>query len=81
MDKKFWRATVERMVRGAVAAVFAAYVAGDLIFDVTNIHTVNQVLALALGGAVSALGLSAAGQAVSGNGPAFTSVEKTTPAP
>lgn len=74
-DRQFWRATVERMIRGAVAAVFAAYVAGDLVFDVTNIHTLNQVLVLLLGGAFSALALSLGGGAYSKNGPAFTRAE------
>lgn len=75
MNSNFWKAVTERAFRGAIAALFAAYVAGDLVFDVTNIHTLNQVLALALGGAVSALGLSLAGNAVSKNGPSFTRAE------
>lgn len=77
----FWKATGERMLRGGVAAVFAAYVGGTVIFDVTNIHTLKQVLVLALGGAFSALALSLGGNAVSGNGPSFTKQEVVTPAP
>lgn len=75
MNRQFWKATGERAIRGAFAAVFAAYVAGDLIFDVTNIHTLNQVLTLALGGAFSAAALSIIGNAKSGNGPSFTRAE------
>lgn len=75
MNRQFWRATGERVLRGAGAALFAAYVAGDLIFDVTNVHTLNQVLVLAAGGAFSALVLSLAGNGVSKNGPSFTSDE------
>lgn len=75
MNRQFWKATAERALRGAVAALFAAWVAGDLIFDVTNIHTLNQVLTLALGGAFSAAALSIAGNGVSGNGPSFTRAE------
>lgn len=75
MNRTFWRATAERALRGAVAAVFAAYVAGDVVFDVTHIHTLNQILALAAGGAFSAAALSVIGNGVSKNGPSFTSAE------
>jgi hypothetical protein len=78
----FWKATLERVVRGAVAAVFAAYVAGDVVFDVTNIHTLNQVLVLAIGGAFSALALSLGVNAVNGgSGPALNGSENVTPPP
>jgi hypothetical protein len=75
MNRQFWTATGERALRGAVAAVFAAYVAGDVIFDVTNIHTLGQIAALALGGAFSAAALSVIGNGVSKNGPSFTRAE------
>lgn len=75
MNRQFWKATAERAVRGAVAALFAAYVAGDLIFDVTNVHTLQQVGVLVLGGAFSATALSIIGNGVSKNGPSFTSDE------
>lgn len=55
--------------------MFAAYVAGDVLFDVTNIHTLAQVATLALGGAFSAVALSIIGNGVSKNGPSFTRAE------
>jgi hypothetical protein len=75
MNRQFWRATAERALRGAVAAVFAAYVAGDLIFNVMNVHTWDQAGSLAVGGAFSAVALSIIGNAKSGNGPSFTRAE------
>jgi hypothetical protein len=73
---------IERAWRGAVAAEVGAYVAGNLVFDTTNIgFTLDNVVSIAIGGIVSALGLSAVGNAVSGNGPAFTKQEKVVKTP
>jgi hypothetical protein len=72
----FWKATGERCVRGAIAALVGAYVAGNLVFDTTNIGvTLNNVLAIAFGGAVSALLLALGVQGVKKNGPALTGAE------
>jgi hypothetical protein len=78
----FWKATGERCVRGAIAAEVGAYVAGNLVFDTTNIGvTVDNVLAIAVGGAVSALLLALGVQGVKKNGPALTSAETLTDEP
>jgi hypothetical protein len=76
----FWKATGERMVRGAIAALVAAYLAGNIVFDTTNI-TAENVLALAFGGAVSALALALGVQGVKKNGPALTDAEVLNPPP
>lgn len=75
-NKAFWKSLAERAIRGAAAAEVGAYVAGNLVFDTTNIDfTLENFLAIAVGGAVSAFGLSVAGNAVSKNGPSFTRAE------
>jgi hypothetical protein len=74
--RAFWQAATERAFRGAIAAEAGAYIAGNLVFDTTHIGvTLGNVLAIAVGGAVSAFGLSVAGNAVSKNGPSFTRAE------
>ena len=77
----FWRAALERMVRGAAVAVGAAYFAGDVVFDALNVGTWSDVGSLAIGGAFGSLVLSLAGQALTGNGPSLTNQETTPPAP
>lgn len=77
--KDFWRATAERVVQGAALAVFAAYFGGDVIFNTLQVNTWVDVLSTAGAGAFGALVLSLAGNAVSGNGPAFTRVEVVDP--
>jgi hypothetical protein len=74
---------IERVWRGAVAAEVAVYVSGNLVFDVTHVGvSLEHILAIAVGGAASALGLSVAGNVVSGNGPSFTKAEQVvTPPP
>lgn len=75
----FWKATAERCVRGAIAALVGAYVAGNLVFDTTNIGvTLDNVLAIAVGGAVSALLLALGVQGVKKNGPALNNAEVLT---
>lgn len=80
-NKAFWQATVERMVRGAAVAVGAAYFAGDVVFDALNVSTWQDVGSLAIGGAFGSLVLAFAGNAVSGNGPAFSKSEEVVPKP
>lgn len=73
--RQFLRATAERVIRGAIVAVAAAYFGGDLLFDAFNVNTWRDVASLALSGAFSSLLLSIGGQALTGNGPAFTNNE------
>lgn len=76
----FWRATVQRMIRAAAAAVAGAYFGGDLMFDVLNINGWRDVLTLAGSTAVGTLLLCLAGDALtSGDGPAFGTIEITSP--
>lgn len=76
----FVRATLERMVRGGIAAVVAAYVAGGLVVDNINVDTFDQALTLFVGGAVTALLLALGVQVgTKGKGPALTSAENLTP--
>lgn len=77
----FVQATIERMVRGGIAAVAAAYVAGSLILGTINVDTFHQVLGLFIGGAIASL-LMALGVQVGtkGKGPALTGVENLAPA-
>lgn len=77
----FIRATGERMVRGAIAAEVGAYLAGNIVFNATSIGvTLNNVLAIGVGGAVSALALSLGINATNGgNGPALTNAENVAP--
>lgn len=78
----FWKATGERMVRGAIAAEVGAYVAGNLVFDTTNINvTLDNIAAIAVGGAVTALALALGVQTVKKDGPALTSAEVLNPVP
>lgn len=68
----------ERAVRGAVAALVAVYVSGNLVFDSTNVSgSLEHILVLAVGGAASALGLSVAGNAITKSGPSFNNSETT----
>ena len=77
--KAFWQATLERVIRGAVVAVAATWVGGDLVFDVFDPNTWRDFAALAISGAFSSLVLSLAGNAVSGDGPALTNSEVLSP--
>jgi hypothetical protein len=78
--KAFWKSVTERALRGAAAAEVGAYVAGNLVFDATDIKlTISNFLAIAVGGAVSAFGLSVVGNAVTKNGPSFTDSEVLSP--
>lgn len=78
----FWKATTERMARGAAVAVFGTFFVGDKVFDALNIHTWSQVGSIAIGGAFGSLLLALAGGAVgSGDGPSFTGQEALTNPP
>lgn len=75
----FWKATAERMVRGAAVAVFSAWFVGDAVFDALNVATWADVGGLAIGGAFGSLLLSLTGQAVTGSGPSLTNQETLDP--
>lgn len=79
--KDFWKATAERVIQGGAAAVAAGFFGGDVIFNALNVSTWLDVLSLFIGGGVSMLIFSLAGNAVSKTGPAFNSVETIDPAP
>jgi len=80
-NKAFWKAVVERMVRGAAVAVGAVWLGGDVVFDSFNLHTWSQVGNLALSGAFLALILSVGGNAITKSGPSFNNSETTNPPP
>ncbi len=75
---EFWKATLERMVRGAAAALIAVFFVGDIVFDALSASTWQQAGAIALGGAFSSLLFSLVGNAATGNGPAITRNETLT---
>lgn len=78
--KAFWKATFERMVRGAAVAIFGVWFVGDVAFDTFNMATWEDVGALAIGGAFSSLLLCLIGGAFgAGDGPALTGVEELNP--
>lgn len=77
--KRFWKVVAERVIRGAVAGVSAVWLAGDVVFDVTNVNSWQDIGSAAVGGAFSALILSLGGNAVTKNGPAFTRNEQIMP--
>lgn len=73
--KAFWKATTERMIRGAAVTVFGAKFGGDVVFDALNVSTWTDVGALAVSGAFGSLLLALIGNGVSGNGPALSKAE------
>jgi hypothetical protein len=73
--KSFWKATTERVVRGGAAAVAGGLFAGDWVFDVMSVNTWNDALSLFVGGGLASLVFSLAGNAITGDGPAFTNEE------
>lgn len=80
--RKFWKATGERVVRGAAVAVGAAFFAGDVVFDALNLNTWAEVGSVAIGGAFCSLVLAIAGaQFGSGDGPSFSDAERLKPGP
>lgn len=82
MNSAFVKATAERMVRAGIAALVAVYLAGNLVFDTTHVQSsLENILAIFVGGAVSALALSLGVQAVTKNGPALTGAEQVVPEP
>lgn len=72
----FWKATLERCVRGAAVAVFGGYFAGDVFFDALDINAWSDVGSLAVGGAFGSLLLSLIGNATTGTGPSLVSPER-----
>ena len=74
-NKEFWKATAERMIRGAAAAVGAVWLAGDAVFDAFNLHTWDQVGSLAVGGAFMSLVMALAGNVITKDGPSFNKTE------
>lgn len=80
-SKEFWLAALERMVRGAAAAVGGAYIVGDKVFEALNVSTWADIGSLAIGGAFVSLVMSLAGNKFgSGAGPSFLGSEKVDPA-
>lgn len=75
--KKFWKATAERMIRGAAVSVAAVFFGGDVVFDSLNVASWTEAGGIAITGAIGSLVLSLAGQAFTGNGPALTNNETT----
>lgn len=76
-NKIFWKAASERMVRAAAAAVFGAYFAGDVVFDVMSLNSWGDAGAVGAGAAIGSLLLSLIGNGATGSGPAFTKNETT----
>lgn len=76
----FWKATFERVVRAAAAAMAGTYVIGDQITD--NIQF-NWEKALTVGYSTAAvtLLLCLAGNALTKTGPSFNNTETVDPAP
>lgn len=75
--KEFWKATTERVIRGAAVAVFGGFFAGDVVFDAMNVNTWADVGSLAIGGAFGSLLLSLIGNTVgTGSGPSLTGAER-----
>lgn len=77
--KAFWRATAERIIRGALVSVAAAYFGGDLVFDALNVNSWRDVGSLAITGAFASLLLSLGGNALTKSGPSFTDNEVLSP--
>lgn len=81
--KAFWKATGERVVRGAAVAMFAGFFGGDVTFDAMNVNTWQDFGALGVSGAVGSLLLCLIGGATSGDNPAspaLTGTETVDPA-
>lgn len=78
----FWKATSERMLRGAAVAIFAVWFGGDVVFNTFDFSTWKDVGSLAVSGAFGSLLLALAGSAVgSSNGPSFMGQESLTNPP
>lgn len=77
-QRAFWKATVERMVRGFAIAALTA-LGADAVDVIGGLDWLN-VLGFGGGGALLSLLMSLAGNAVSGNGPSFTATEQVDPA-
>ena len=69
------QATVERMVRGGIAAVFAAYVGGDLVLSIITIDTVQQAVGIFVSGAIASLLMALGINAKTKTGPAINKAE------
>lgn len=80
-NKAYWKATVERMIRGAAVAVGAVYLGADKVFDSMNVNTWTDVFNLAISGAFLSLVLSIGGNAITKSGPSFNNAETTNPPP
>jgi len=78
--KEFWKSTLERVIRGGIAALGGALVAGDWVFDVFNLNSIQDGVAVFAGGALTSFIMAfLGGQFGSGNGPSFTGVEVLDP--
>lgn len=74
----FWKATVERVIRSAAAAMAGVWLVGDQITD--EVQTAwHLTLTVGWTTALVTLLLCLAGQAATGNGPALFAPEETTP--
>jgi hypothetical protein len=76
--KVFWKATGERCVRGGAAALGGALVAGDWVLDLVNLNSLGDGVTVFVGGALTSLLMSLAGNAFTGGGPSFANKETLT---
>lgn len=74
---EFMKATLERMIRGGASALGGALVVGDWVFDLFNLNSLQDGVAVFAGGALTSLLMSLAGGTFgSGDGPSFTGTEE-----
>ncbi len=76
MNKKFWKAVPERMVRGGAIAVSTVWISADGILGIANINNIADVAVLFANGAIGSLILSIIGSTIGpGDGPSLTGSE------
>lgn len=74
---QFAKAAGERAIRAGAAATLSAWVVGDGILNALSVDWPDAG-GIFLGGAVVSVLMSLAGNAATGDGPAFTDAEKVT---
>lgn len=72
--REFWKATFERMIRSAAAAVLGTWTLADGVLDMVSFNP-EKALAIAGGAAAYSLLFALSGNVVTGNGPAFNKDE------
>lgn len=72
--RTYWKATVERMIRGGAAATISTFVVGDQVMNAFTIDW-SEAGGLFLGGAAASMLFSLIGNAATGEGPAITHAE------